>query len=308
MKKLLEKKIKKIRKIQKMIGDASDRCFFRLFFDSGTLVAMVYPPDNSGEVSKVTRFTGVYQKFQIPVPRIVDVIDDRIVILDDLGGESVQMRYGRIGQESRKELILSVVDILLRISQIPVDQSKNRLDNQRMIREMDFFLAHFAGHFFKSRVNLDAVRRETLGIVSLILKSESFLHRDFHSRNMLYHRDQIYLVDFQDSLNGPEYYDLVSFAYDSYLDLGSRREFLFDCYEKRGKEINREQLYLTALQRNIKALGTFGFQIMEKNNKMFKKYIPRTIRHITGNPRVKSLAPVLDSSLRYLDFLPTVCC
>ena len=35
------------------------------------------------------------------------------------------------------------------------------------------------------------------------------------------------MVDFQDSLLAPRYYDLASLAYDSYLDLGRAREVLF---------------------------------------------------------------------------------
>ena len=34
------------------------------------------------------------------------------------------------------------------------------------------------------------------------------------------------MVDFQDSLLAPRYYDLVSLAFDSYLDLGRAREIL----------------------------------------------------------------------------------
>jgi aminoglycoside/choline kinase family phosphotransferase len=116
-----------------------------------------------------------------------------------------------------------------------------------------------------------------------------FAHRDFHSRNTHVVREHLYLVDFQDSLRAPVYYDLVSFAFDSYLDLKSLREYLFKLLKRRGLILDEKQLYLTALQRNIKALGTFAFQVMVKKNRSYKKYIPRTIRHIMANPLFEKL-------------------
>jgi hypothetical protein len=86
---------------------------------------------------------------------------------------------------------------------------------------------------------------------------------------------------------------------DAYLDLKSLREFFLDSLTKRGKtidvDINNEQFRLTALQRNIKALGTFGFQVMVRKNLAYKKYINRTIRHIRDNPLFeKFLKPKID--------------
>ena len=301
MKKVLESKIKNVRHIREIRGDASERSFFRIFFNSGTAVAMVYPPGSKQEIEKVLRLTGIYRKYQIPVPRIIDVIDDRIVILDDLGGESIQKRFAVIDEKSRKDTLIQIVDTLRRINQIPVDLAENRLDKIRMTWEMDFFITHFAKNFFKPNTELEAVRMEIHSVVNGIGEAGFFLHRDFHSRNMLFHNDQVHLVDFQDSLAGPEYYDLVSFAFDAYLDLKSRREFLFRYYGQKDKPINSHQLYLTALQRNIKALGTFGFQIVGKKNLRFRKYIPRTIRHIMINPLSQSRIPTLISLLRVSD-------
>ena len=81
----------------------------------------------------------------------------------------------------------------------------------------------------------------------------------------------------------PEYYDIVSFVFDSYLDLGMLRDFFLNRLEKAGIKIDPQQFNLTALQRNIKALGTFGFQINVKKNLSYKKYIKRTVRYILNN-------------------------
>ena len=40
-----------------------------------------------------------------------------------------------------------------------------------------------------------------------------------------------------------------------------------------------------ALQRNLKALGTFGYQTSVRRNPVYIQYIPRTIRHVAEEPR-----------------------
>src|SRR5438876_543231 len=44
-------------------------------------------------------------------------------------------------------------------------------------------------------------------------------HRDYHSRNLMLHEAQLYIIDFQDARMGPDTYDLVSLLRDSYVDL-----------------------------------------------------------------------------------------
>ena len=44
-------------------------------------------------------------------------------------------------------------------------------------------------------------------------------HRDYHSRNLMLHEGQLYIIDFQDARMGPDTYDLVSLLRDSYVDL-----------------------------------------------------------------------------------------
>ena len=38
-----------------------------------------------------------------------------------------------------------------------------------------------------------------------------------------------------------------------------------------------------ALQRNLKALGTFGFQTMTRGNPVYIQYMPRTLRYVRTN-------------------------
>ncbi len=283
MKKYLEKRIKNIKKIKKIRSEASNRSFFRIYKDNYTLVAMVYPEENRDEISKVVKFRSIYDDNKINVPLILDVIDNRIIIQEDLGCLSLQRLFLKSNINRKKGILNQICEILLKLKQISTDNTKSILDTKRMLWEMDFFIKYFALNFCSTSKDIEQIRNNLCSIVDKITNIDTFAHRDFHSRNMFYYKDKLFLVDFQDSLIGPEYYDLVSFAFDSYLDLKSIRKYLFDILLKNKFEINFEKLYLTAIQRNIKALGTFGYQIKIKNNLLFKKYVNRTINYVINN-------------------------
>jgi N-acetylmuramate 1-kinase len=283
-KEFLRNRLKNVNLIKKIRGEASNRSFFRVVADNYYLMAMVYPTQNRQEIEKIVKLTDIYLKYQINVPRIKEIIDDRIILQDDLGDLLVQKAFAYYKNENRKIILEKIADILVALKRIPTIHTNAVLDTARMKWEMDFFITHFAKNYLTTDKNNTDLQALLYNIVERIHPVNTFAHRDFHSRNMLIHKNDIYLVDFQDSLKASSWYDLVSFAFDCYLDLKSQRKFLINCLEKRGMSIDEEQFYLSALQRNIKALGTFGYQVSVRKNLSYKKYIPRTLKHIMSNP------------------------
>ncbi len=266
-------------------SEASLRRFFRLSGGRRSEVAMVYPDRNVAEIDRIVMLSSVYRNHGLAVPAIRDVIDGRAVILEDAGDCLVQSWFRSAALEERRNLLRKIAGILGRIASIPPSRTEARLDPERMKREMDFFADHFLPGC-RPRVEDAASLRQALHrLVDRIDPGPVFAHRDFHSRNMLLHLGRIYLVDFQDSLVGPCGYDLASFAFDSYLDLGRLRPQLLVDAEKAGVAVAWRQFILTALQRNIKALGTFAFQVRERRHLTYRRYIPRTLRHIVGHLR-----------------------
>jgi aminoglycoside/choline kinase family phosphotransferase len=114
-------------------------------------------------------------------------------------------------------------------------------------------------------------------------------HRDYHSRNLMLHRGQLYIIDFQDARMGPDTYDLVSLLRDSYVDLPEQtvNELIAYFLALKGKAETerefRERFDLMALQRNLKALGTFGYQTTARRNPVYIQYIPRTLKFVRDN-------------------------
>jgi aminoglycoside/choline kinase family phosphotransferase len=114
-------------------------------------------------------------------------------------------------------------------------------------------------------------------------------HRDYHSRNLMLHQSQLYIIDFQDARMGPDTYDLVSLLRDSYVDLPEQTVDELLAYFLALKGLTgterefRRRFDLMALQRNLKALGTFGYQTTARRNPVYIQYIPRTLKYVRDN-------------------------
>ena len=280
--------------IAKIQAEASARHFYRVNVNGRNVVAMVYPEPNQEEIERIVRLTDVYLKHGVLVPEIERVVDDRILLLRDLGDMSLQKAFRKNDRNWRREKLMEVCRILAALQEIPVANTSFLLGHERLKWEMDFFLEHYVGDFLGEAADIEAMRSRLHHMVERIEPISVFAHRDFHCRNMQVCDGRIYLVDFQDSMKAAPYYDLVSFAFDAYLDLGVQREFLLREVENLGLGIDWEQYHLTALQRNIKAMGTFGYQVAVNRRLAYKKYMPRTIRHIEANPlAVEILSPAM---------------
>src|SRR5678809_1302629 len=104
------------------------------------------------------------------------------------------------------------------------------------------------------------------------------------------HGGRLYVIDFQDARLGPDTYDLASLLRDSYVDLTDRELDELIAYFLALKKVPapespefRRRFDLMALQRNLKALGTFGYQTTTRANPVYIQYIPRTIRYVRTN-------------------------
>jgi len=269
--------------LRKIHAEASRRSFFRILRGRKTLVAMVYPEPSATEVGHFCALQELYRDLGLRVPRIEAVLDDRVVLQEDLGDLLLQRAWRFAGPGRRLLLLAQCREILAGLAAVPAGLATARLDPARRKWEMDFFISHFFPRFPRSVVGRDDLQQHLHRLVEAVAPEGVFAHRDFHSRNLLVLQDELVMVDFQDSLLAPRYYDLVSLAFDSYLELGTARGRLFPNLVAGGDDPELRQLRLTALQRNIKALGTFAFQTFERRHPVYARYIPRTLRHIRSH-------------------------
>ena len=117
----------------------------------------------------------------------------------------------------------------------------------------------------------------------------------------------LHIIDFQDARMGPDTYDLASLLRDSYVDLTETQvDDLIRGYLRLGGASQataeafaeyRRRFDVMSVQRNLKALGTFGHQTTSRNNPVYIQYIPRTLSYVRTNleryPRFARLRELL---------------
>lgn len=134
-------------------------------------------------------------------------------------------------------------------------------------------------------------------------------HRDYHSWNLMIHREEVVLIDFQDALLAPPQYDLASLLNDRITDSvisAPLEERLLSYYiQKSGEEgssvTNREQFLetylLSAVQRDFKVVGRFHYLDLVKRKSAYRKFIPPTVRRLKRNlqrlPQWAHVVPLL---------------
>jgi aminoglycoside/choline kinase family phosphotransferase len=180
-------------------------------------------------------------------------------------------------------------------------------DVPKLTWEMDFFIKHFLegyrGIVFAARER-DALRAQLAEVVDeLAAEPRVLCHRDYHSRNLMLRDERLCIIDFQDARLGPDTYDLASLLRDSYVDLAEETvdeliAYFLALQGRSGEDTNfRRRFDLMALQRNLKALGTFGYQTTGRRNPVYIQYIPRTLKYARETlhkyPRFKRLGAIL---------------
>jgi aminoglycoside/choline kinase family phosphotransferase len=179
-------------------------------------------------------------------------------------------------------------------------------DVEKLTWELEFFVKYFIlgyrGVALKDSER-SALQEEWAAIVNeLAAEPRVLCHRDYHSRNLMLSDGNLYIIDFQDARMGPDTYDLASLLRDSYVDIADwELDDLIACFLALKGDVHvqefRRRFDLMALQRNLKALGTFGYQTMTRGNPVYIQYMPRTLRYARSNlekyPRFARLRELL---------------
>ncbi len=162
----------------------------------------------------------------------------------------------------------------------------------------------------------DEDRREIRGAfekIAELLAGEPrvFVHRDYHSRNLMVDGARLGVIDFQDALMGPATYDLASLLRDAYIELDEAlidrliNRYLDQMAAHRQVWTNREafrRLFdFTSIQRNLKAAGRFVYIDRVKGNPKFLADIPRTLGYVRRNlQKYPELEPLRKLLARYV--------
>jgi aminoglycoside/choline kinase family phosphotransferase len=299
-----------------LTGDASDRRYYRVLVTDGpSIVLSLYSAPFQFDSLSFVNVALLLKEMPTPIPAVLGHAEDLgVLALEDLGDVTLQAHLGAVTPAEHAARYRQAVALIATMQKRGAELSDPKylpygiaFDVEKLTWELDFFTKHFIEAYRGVVIAPDArdeLRREfRVMIEELAAEPRVLCHRDYHSRNLMLHQDQLFIIDFQDARMGPDTYDLVSLLRDSYVDLPEQTvdeliAYFLALKGQTGTEAAfRRRFDLMALQRNLKALGTFGYQTTARRNPVYIQYIPRTLRYVRTNlaqlPRFSRLRNLL---------------
>jgi aminoglycoside/choline kinase family phosphotransferase len=290
--------------LEKLKGDASEREYYRFRGkgSSSTIICFYHQGLNWKEMPQKQ----VYQIFLrngVPVAEILKVKEDLgIIIFEDLGGKTLQSEVQNVDPIAKERLYQKAINILISIQTKAASALKPTMaaaqlvfNEGKLLWELNFFYQHFLFGLLKKAIAEEHEQKikSWFREISIELADlpRTLCHRDYHSRNIMRKGGKLYLLDYQDARQGPYSYDLASLLRDSYIQLPEYFvEQMIEYYLTKHPKLKdmdpqefMRQFDLMSLQRNLKAIGTFAYQAVKKENHYYLQYIPPTLSYIKAN-------------------------
>ena len=290
--------------LEALHGDASSRSYYRLLNHKGGIVM-----DASQAKESVPIFIGVGWRLmdtKVRIPTIKSYeLNKGFIFLEDVGATHLADKVAAGNATAYYE---KAIKTLVKMQEAP-SQGLEPYDMQFLLEEMnlmpEWYVKEHLGRTVEcveGRILLEAF--STIAKEVLAQPQGMFVHRDYHSRNLMIDKeDDIVVIDFQDAREGALTYDLVSLLRDVYVELDDaelqRLVLLFR--DLKGLEVDDKTFMrwfdFMGLQRHIKILGIFARLAHRDGKEGYLKDIPLTLKYIY---EVGSKYPELDGFIALL--------
>lgn len=273
--------------LEPVSGDASFRRYFRFTTDRQTVILMDAPPEKENSAP----FIDIAERLRsagLKAPEVFEFDLERgFCLLEDFGDT---LYRELIREETARSIFSELLDVLNGMARRVDTTGLPEYDDHVLQQELDLF-KHWYLERHRNRV-LDTHENALWESVCRQLidsareQPQVFVHKDFHSCNLLRTPSGPGIIDFQDGLLGPVSYDFVSLVWDRYI--AWPRERVEDWMQQA-----REMLPVTVsasqwvrycdwmgLQRNLKIVGIFARLGHRDNKEGYIEMIPRFYRYL----------------------------
>ncbi len=277
-----------------LAGDASFRRYYRLQSEGVSYVVMDAPPP-AESIQPFLLVAKTLMKADLHVPIIFAVEPDQgFILLEDLGDQVFLKTLTTMNADKLYKLAMDAIHQLQRCSiSTPPLPAFNQIHMQG---ELALFRDWFLGAYLGLELNQEECdlldHTFTDLIAQLTNQQQVFIHRDYHSRNLMVlehaHHIELGIIDFQDAMSGPCTYDLVSLLKDCYVQWPREQilTWLSYFYEKmpapsRGTlSAFCRDFDLTGLQRHLKVLGIFCRLSLRDHKHVYLNDLPLTLHYV----------------------------
>jgi len=283
-------------------ADASFRQYFRVnnTQDGKSYIVMDAPPEKE-DCRPFIHVTDLIRSVGVNAPAIIAMdMSQGFLLLDDLGNRPY---LDHLNDETADRLYTDAIDALIRMQTI--DAMLPAYDAKLLQTEMDLFETWYLNRHLG--VQLSKTQHAVLSsIFRLLIKNaeeqpQVFVHRDYHSRNlMITEENNPGVIDYQDAVVGPISYDLVSIFKDCYIEWPREKvEHWLDLYLARltpthfiEKDTLLRWFDLMGVQRHLKVLGIFARLNYRDGKSQYLNDLPLTLKY------------VIDACKRYQELQP----
>ncbi len=238
----------------------------------------------------------------LPVPEVLEVSDDEMAYIQtDLGDTLLfkEIEKGRLTRSfstDERDLLIKTVRLLPRVQFLGADgmdfsvcYPTSCFDERSIMWDLNYFKYCFlkaTGLDFEE----DSLEDDFRALADVLLKADvnTFMYRDFQSRNVMIRNGEPWLIDFQGGRRGPFYYDVASFLWQAKANLPeSLRDELLTQYVDALQEFKPieqaeflEHLRHFVLFRTLQVLGAYGFRGYFEKKPHFMQSVPYAIANL----------------------------
>jgi len=305
-------------RIEPASADASFRRYFRVTRAADTYIVMDAPPDKES-VGPFVSIARLLAGLGLHVPIVLARDETQgFLLLSDLGSRQYLDALADGGARRVDALYDDALAALvtMQTARGPAAAAMSELpryDHPLLLREMELMPEWFLGRHLglvvddRERSMLDRLFDALVG--SACSQPFAFVHRDYHSRNLLItDLNNPAILDFQDAVMGPVTYDAVSLLKDCYIAwptprvhdwLEGYRERLLSAGLAAGRDFAefRRWFDLMGLQRHIKVLGIFARLYYRDGKAGYLKDLPRVFDY------TKEAANAYAETAQFAEFL-----
>ncbi len=272
-------------------SDASFRRYFRVTHPEGSYIVMDAPPDKE-DTGPFINVATLLENSKVNVPHIYHknlqqgflLLEDfgSACLLDELRDDNADSLY----QNAFAELFKLQRNTCIQASKLPP------YDSELLGFELSLFYDWFTERLLGKKMP-ESLQQGLNGILiaSALEQPQVCVHRDYHSRNLMYiDSNPVGVIDFQDAVIGAITYDLVSLLRDCYISWPKDRldAWLAGYYQKLVDAdmlavpfaTFRRWFDLMGLQRHMKAIGIFARLYLRDGKPGYLGDIPRTMNYV----------------------------
>jgi N-acetylmuramate 1-kinase len=290
-------------------ADASFRSYWRGYVDGQPVIVMDSPPDKEDPAPWVAIGERLADAgLHVPTVMVAD-LQQGFLLIEDLGTRTY---LPELDDHTVDALYGDALDALLRMQMQVSTEGLPAFDHAWQTMEMEIMPAWLLERHLGVTLECgewDIVENAFTAIMHAIAEQpRAFMHRDFHSRNLLVTTERSPgVIDFQGAMSGPVTYDLASLLRDAYIVWDNERvEGWVEAYrlrlldahlleEKVDADRFRRWFDLTGLQRHIKILGLFCRLCYRDGKPGYLDDLPRVLRYVLDTARRHAdIAPLAD--------------